>query len=413
MDEGLAVAPGLEEQLGEVVPGRGQVGHGVDRGLVGGHRLVESRGIEGVVAALDVVALGRREPLRAFEGTRRELPGLRHVPEVGVHHRQLREGHGESGIGRDRLLQDGPGLVLLEPLVVVHPLDEVAVGFDGGRGHVLELLIDALGHGPELETAADPAGQLVHEGEETLLGVTLHPLRREDLAALGVLKLGLDADLGSGPDEAAHEGGGDVRPAGHLAHDLGRDGGVVALPQLVEKLVEPRGAQDPQGRRLREVGDQHVGEPGPQPVELGVAGEVVEVEDGERRAVVPRRGRGAVSHRNERQQREDECPGHRRGHQPAPSLGHHGEAAASARGLPEQLSRVDVALEVLEVAAQVGRGLVAVLRPLLEGALDHARERAGTSARSSWTGRGVSLRIEERTERLVPPVNGRSPVAIS
>ena len=37
----------------------------------------------------------------------------------------------------------------------------------------------------------------------------------------------------------------------------------------------------------------------------------------------------------------------------------------------------------------------------------------GTSSRSSLTGRGVSLRIEESTERLVCPLNGRSPLAIS
>jgi hypothetical protein len=37
----------------------------------------------------------------------------------------------------------------------------------------------------------------------------------------------------------------------------------------------------------------------------------------------------------------------------------------------------------------------------------------GMSSRSSLTERGVSLRIEDSTERLVPPRNGRSPVAIS
>ena len=37
----------------------------------------------------------------------------------------------------------------------------------------------------------------------------------------------------------------------------------------------------------------------------------------------------------------------------------------------------------------------------------------GMSSRSSLTERGVSFRIDESTERLVLPRNGRSPVAIS
>ena len=37
----------------------------------------------------------------------------------------------------------------------------------------------------------------------------------------------------------------------------------------------------------------------------------------------------------------------------------------------------------------------------------------GTSSRSSLTGRGVSLRIDDSTDRFVLPLNGRSPLAIS
>ena len=91
------------------------------------------------------------------------------------------------------------------------------------------------------------------------------------------------------------------------------------------------------------------------------------------------------------------------------------EPAASsrlpARGRAEHhLAGVDVTLQVLEIAAQVARRLVAVLGPLLERALDHARERLRVSSRSSLTGRGASFRIDDSTERLVLPRKGRSRV---
>ena len=333
--QGLVVAPRLEEELGEVVAGRGQVGHGVDRGSVGGHRLVEGGGVEGVVAALDVVALGRRQPLGPLEGARRELSGPGHVSQIGVHHRQLGVGHGEAGIRRHRLLQQGPGLVLFETFVVVHALDEVSVRVDRGGGDVLELLVGPLGHGLELQTAADASGQLVHQLEEALFGIALHPLRGQDLTARRVLQLGLDPELGSGADEAAHQGRRHVGPAGDLTHDLGGDGGGVSLPQIVEELVEPGGRQDAQGRRLGEVGDQHVGQPGLQPVELRVVGEVVEVEHGEGRAAVSRhRGRAAL-HRDEGSEHEDEDEGHdRRRRQEPPSAG-----TMAKRRLPLVVSR--------------------------------------------------------------------------
>ena len=76
--EGLGVAPQLEQQLGEVVAGRGVVGRRVDRLLVGGDRLVDGRRVERVVAALDVVALAGREVARRVrQRLRRVLARLR------------------------------------------------------------------------------------------------------------------------------------------------------------------------------------------------------------------------------------------------------------------------------------------------------------------------------------------------
>ncbi len=145
---------------------------------------------------------------------------------------------------------------------------------------------------------------------------------------------------------------------------------------LVEQLVEAGRAQHAQAGRLREVRDQHVGQAGPEPVELRVAGEVVEVEDGDGAPPVLRGGGGLAAQEESRHRgHDDERRADRDGQRPAPAAGGRGhEPLAARRGAEGELPAVDVALEVLEVAAQVARGLVAVLGPLLERALDHARE---------------------------------------
>ena len=112
VDEGLRVAPQVEERLGEVVPRRGVVGGLVHRLLVGRHRLLDRGGVERVVASLDVEALAGREVAGLRHRLRRVGPGLVHVAEVPVHDRQLGEGHGEAGVRLDRLLEVGPGLLL-------------------------------------------------------------------------------------------------------------------------------------------------------------------------------------------------------------------------------------------------------------------------------------------------------------
>ena len=66
-----------------------------------------------------------------------------------------------------------------------------------------------------------------------------------------------------------------------------------------------------------------------------------------------------------------------RSHPPAALArrGRRREPLAAGGRRHQQLAGVEVALQVLEVAPQVARRLVAVLGPLLERALDHARER--------------------------------------
>ena len=174
-----------------------------------------------------------------------------------------------------------------------------------------------------------------------LLGVALDPLGGEDLAALRVLQGRLDADLRPGAHEAADEGGRGLRLARHRLHDRGRHRAVVAVAGLVEQLVEAGGAQHAQAGRLRQVRDQHVGQAGAQPVELRVAGEVVEVEDGHRAPAVLRGG-GRLAAEEERGHRrhDHERRADRGGQRPAAPARGRGDEPRAARGRAEdQLAR--------------------------------------------------------------------------
>ncbi len=148
-------------------------------------------------------------------------------------------------------------------------------------------------------------------------------------------------------------------------------------PGLVEDLVEPLRAEHAQRRRLREVRDQHVGEAGPQPVDARVAGHVLEVEHRQRAAAVLGGGRRAALQEDDgHREQHDDQRAHGERPRPATAAARRDQALAPGGRAQHQVAGVDVALQVLEVAAQVGRGLVAVLGTLLERALDHARERA-------------------------------------
>ena len=277
---------------------------------------------------------------------------------------------------------------------------------DRGRGDLLELLLlpggvpplARLRHRGRLEPLPHAPRELVHEREEAALGVALDPLGGEDLAALRVLQGRLDADLRPGAHEAADEGGRGLRLARHRLHDRGRHRAVVAVAGLVEQLVEAGRAQHAQAGRLRQVRDQHVGQAGAQPVELRVAGEVVEVEDGHRTPAVLRGG-GRLAAEEERGHRrhDHERRADRDGQRPAaPARGRGDEPRAARGGAEDHLARVHVAFQVLEVAAQVARGLVAVLGPLLERPLDHPGERLGdVVAQLAHRARGV---LEDRGE---------------
>ena len=325
--ERLGVALELDEHLREVVPGRGVAGRVVDRLLVRRDRLLDRRGVERVLAPLDVEALAGREVAGLLHRLRRVRAGLVDVALVGVDDRQLRESHREAGVGRDRLLEVALRLLLLEPVVQAAALGVGPERRDRGRRHLLELPLLPVGAIPvghprrrrRLEPLLEPAGQLVHQGEEAALGVALDPLGGEHLAALRVLDARRDADLRPRPHEAADEGGGGPCLAGDRLHHRGAHRAVVAVAAVLEELVEAGRAHDAQVGRLRQVGDQHVGEPGAQPVELRVAGEVVEVEDGHRAPAVLGRGRRLAAE-EERGHRSDD-------HERRPDRG--GENAAS------------------------------------------------------------------------------------
>jgi hypothetical protein len=126
--ERLGVALQLDEELGEVVPGRGVTGGVVHRLLVGGDRLLDRRGVERVGPPLDVEPLAGREVRGLRHRLRGVGPRLVDVALVGVDDRQLREGHREAGVGLHRLLEVGLRLLLLEPVVQSAPL---GVGLEG------------------------------------------------------------------------------------------------------------------------------------------------------------------------------------------------------------------------------------------------------------------------------------------
>ncbi len=417
--EGLGVAPQVDQDLGEVVAGRGVVGVGVHRLLVGGGRLLDRAGVERVVPPLDVEPLAGGQVARLLHRLRRVGPGLLHVPEVAVDDRQLGEGHREAGVLLDRLLEPGLRLSLLQPVVEAAALGVRLHRADRGGGDLLQLLLLPLPLGvadlagrrgrlgrraprprPHRRLDAPPhaAGQVVHQREQAALRVALHALGGDHLAGARVLDRGLDADLRAGAHEAADERGRGLGPPRDRVDHLGRDGPVVAVAVLLEQLVEAARAHDAHPGRLREVRHEHVREPRAQPVEAGVPGEVVEVEDGHRRPPVARgRGRFGAEEEGRHRREQDERRARRERQRPAPAplaLGLH--ARAPRRRAEHDLAGVDVALQVLEVAAQVARGLVAVLRPLLEGPLDHPGERAGdVVAQLADRPRGV---LEDRGE---------------
>ena len=305
--ERLGVALHLEEQLRQVVARRGLLGSLVHRPLVGLDRLLDRGRVERVVAPLDVEALAGREIAGLLHRLRRVRARLVDVAEVALDDRELGEGHREAGVGLDRLLEEGPRLLLLQAFVEAAALGVGLPRLDRGRGDLLELLLLPGGVPPvdhprrrrRLEPPPHAPRQLVHEGEEAVLGVALDPLGGDHLAVLGVLQGRLDPDLRPGAHEAADEGGRGLRLARHRLHDRGRHRAVVAVAGLVEQLVEAGGAQHAQAGRLREVRDQHVGQAGAQPVELRVGGQVVEVEDGHRAPAVlgggGRPGRGETA----------------------------------------------------------------------------------------------------------------------
>ena len=379
----LLVAPQLDQRLGQVVARRGVVGRRVHGLLVRRDRLFGGARVERVVPALDVEALPRRQRLGARDRLLRVLASGFDVAQVGRDHRELGERHREAGIGFDRLLEMLARLALLEPLVEAVALGVGLVGLDRGGRDVLQLPLLLVGPVREaherrrLELLADAVGEVVDQPEQAALGVALDALGRDHLARARVLQARLDPDPRSRAHEAADDGGRGLRLPRHRGDGLPGERAVVAVAALVEDLVEPLGAEHAQLGGLRQVGDQHVGEAGAQPVEAGLARDVVEVENSERAAAVVRGGGGAAVDEERRHHAEHDERGQRRDRQrpAAPAGDRRHQAAAARRRAEHHLARVHVALEVLEVAAQVGRGLVAVLGPLLERALDHARER--------------------------------------
>ncbi len=154
----------------------------------------------------------------------------------------------------------------------------------------------------------------------------------------------------------------------------------------------------------------------PQVVGRGVAAEVLEGEDGDRRLAAGR-GRGASG-------RCDGPPGAAAGGdedggraegqrppRPIPRCGGGGAGAAARLAAP---GRVRVALQALQVRLQLRGALVAQVPVLLEGGVDDALELGGQLRVQAVTGEtGARFRIASKMIADVLPAKGCRPVAIS
>ena len=218
-----------------------------------------------VVGCLDVEALRRSQTVRVLESALGVVFVLLLVPELPVLDRQVHESGGESGISLHRLFIEKNGLLGLRPIGELGSLDVVAIGLERGCGDVLD--VSFVRFRCDRNACLDPAGELVHHGEKTRLAHALDALRGEDPAARRLLNPEVDSDVVARLHEASEEDRSHAGALGYPLHHLEGSDSLIEPVHLFQDLVEPIGAQDLEPRGLREVGHQHVGQAGAQPVE--------------------------------------------------------------------------------------------------------------------------------------------------
>ena len=166
------------------------------------------------------------------------------------------------------------------------------IGFDGSGRHVSQVAVELAFERDNGEIGFDPAADLVDETKDALLACPFGLLREQDLAGMRVFEAGRDADRIARFRKASAENGAHGRALRELFDGLRRHRSAVKAAHLVEDLIEAVGAKNLELGRLREIRHQHVGESHSQPLELWIAGQILEMQHCERWCLTRWRGVG-------------------------------------------------------------------------------------------------------------------------
>ena len=254
---------------GQVVASRIVVGIELDRAPVRLDRLVPGRVVERVVQPFDVIPLAIAQTVDVVQRFLRVLTCFRRVALVPMSHRELGQGHCEIGVQSDRTLQGRNGFALGPALVEVDPLDVRAIRLDRIRRHRSELAVDDFAAFRRDQVQLDLAGQVVDHREHRLLANAFGLLRGQHLPAPRILDSHVDPERLAGAHVATQDCGARTGLTRNGLHDVERDLRLIGPPQPVQDLVQPIRPQHGQIGGLREVGDEHVGQARPQPIQLG------------------------------------------------------------------------------------------------------------------------------------------------
>ena len=292
-------------------------------------RLLNRIGPIRVVQAFDVVPIAKRQAIAMLEGDLIVLVGAAPVANVVFDLGELRQRERETRIRFHRFLQQRRGLVVAMLLLQLDRLRVVPVRLDRIGRDALHVFVAAGVGRLRRELRDDPLRQLVDDGEEVGVADGVGALDRQDASAVGLLQFRVDANRVARFHEAAEQHRVHAGAPGDFLHGIERDRALVLLPERRQHLQQPIGAEHVEIRRLREIGDEQIGQPAAQPLELRVAGVVLEVEDGERHPAGA--DRGAVR-RHKREPRDACCREDRDGrdgsdHDAAPALRRRDDAA--------------------------------------------------------------------------------------
>jgi hypothetical protein len=194
---------------------------------------------------------------------------------VAVDDSEAGPGHGEVGVEVDGLLVVALGFGDVEAFFVRDIAEGVgAEGFEGGGGGLAEGGVELL-DGAEgfTETGAHVGGDLADDFEDVVFVGGLTLLMGEGVAAAGVYGGERDDVGGTEFDDAAGEDRFDALAFAHLAGEVGGEGSVGALAEVVHGLAKVLLADEVEDGGLLELDGEGFGEDG---VEYGVAGFIVD-----------------------------------------------------------------------------------------------------------------------------------------